>query len=158
MKPIPHLLLGLSLGFALAVPGCVNKSMTNSRAAMTSPMGPTDADAPQEFETTSTGLRYRILRKSTSRLPNPNNTVTVHYKGWLDDGTVFDSSYDRGEPFVTGLNEVIAGWTEGMQYVGEGGMIELEIPPNLGYGSRGAGQLIPPNARLHFIVEMIQVQ
>jgi FKBP-type peptidyl-prolyl cis-trans isomerase FkpA len=84
--------------------------------------------------------------------------VTVNYKGWLDSGKVFDSSYDRGEPISFPLNRVIPGWTEGMQLVGEGGMIELEIPSKLGYGERGAPGAIPPNATLHFIVELIEVK
>ena len=80
--------------------------------------------------------------------------VQVHYKGTFEDGTVFDSSYDRGETIAFGLNQVIKGWTEGMQLVGEGGMIELEIPSDLGYGASGAGGVIPPNATLHFLVEL----
>jgi FKBP-type peptidyl-prolyl cis-trans isomerase len=82
----------------------------------------------------------------------------VNYHGWLDNGKVFDSSYRRGEPISFGLNEVIPGWTEGMQKVGEGGMIELIIPANLAYGDRGAGADVPPKATLHFLVELIKVQ
>jgi FKBP-type peptidyl-prolyl cis-trans isomerase len=82
----------------------------------------------------------------------------VNYHGWLDDGKVFDSSYQRNEPISFPLNRVIPGWTEGMQLVGEGGMIELSIPPDLGYGSRGAGSAVPPNATLHFLVELLKVQ
>jgi FKBP-type peptidyl-prolyl cis-trans isomerase FkpA len=90
--------------------------------------------------------------------PKASNTVKVNYHGWLDDGKVFDSSYKRGEPIEFGLNQVIAGWTEGMQLVGKGGMIELLIPSNLGYGKRGAGGAIPPDATLHFLVELIDVR
>jgi FKBP-type peptidyl-prolyl cis-trans isomerase len=84
--------------------------------------------------------------------------VKVNYHGWLDDGKVFDSSYKRGEPIEFGLTQVIPGWTEGMQLVGKGGMIELLIPSNLGYGKRGAGGAIPPDATLHFLVELIDVR
>ena len=119
--------------------------------------GPADPDAPKEFSTTPSGLKYRILRKGSDQKPKATDKVKVHYKGWLDDGKVFDSSYKRGEPISFGLNQVIRGWTEGMQLVGKGGMIELEIPPNLGYGARGAGRDIPPNARLHFLVELIDI-
>jgi FKBP-type peptidyl-prolyl cis-trans isomerase len=85
--------------------------------------------------------------------------VQVNYHGWLDDGKVFDSSYKRGEPIDFGLNQVIPGWTEGMQLVGEGGMIELLIPSKLGYGARGTpGGPIPPNATLHFLVELLDVR
>jgi FKBP-type peptidyl-prolyl cis-trans isomerase FkpA len=120
--------------------------------------GKVDADAPKSMTKTSSGLQYRILRKSTGVKPKATNKVEVNYHGWLDDGKVFDSSYKRGESISFGLNQVIPGWTEGMQLVGEGGMIELTIPPNLGYGSRGAGRDVPPNATLHFLVELIKVQ
>ena len=120
--------------------------------------GPIDADAPQEFTTTPSGLKYRILRKGAGGKPKATNTVEVNYHGWLDGGKVFDSSYQRGESIEFPLNGVIPGWTEGMQLVGEEGMIELEIPSNLGYGARGAGGVIPPNATLHFLVELIDVK
>ncbi len=120
--------------------------------------GPQDADAPEEFTTADSGLKYRILRTSDDAKPTTADTVTVHYKGWLDDGTVFDASYDRGEPTTFPLNGVIAGWTEGLTYVSKGGMIELEIPGDLGYGSSGRPPHIPPNATLHFIVELLEIQ
>ncbi len=120
--------------------------------------GPVDKDAPKEYTATKSGLKYRILRKANGKKPTAKDTVTVNYRGWLDSGKVFDSSYDRGEPISFPLNRVIPGWTEGMQLVGEGGMIELEIPSELGYGVRGAPGAIPPNARLHFLVELIDVQ
>ncbi|MFN9221597.1 MAG: FKBP-type peptidyl-prolyl cis-trans isomerase, partial [Planctomyces sp.] len=90
--------------------------------------------------------------------PAASQSVEVHYHGWLDGGRVFDSSYQRGKTISFGLNQVIRGWTEGMQLVGEGGMIELEIPSDLGYGARGAGGVIPGNATLHFLVELIKVR
>ena len=120
--------------------------------------GPADADAPTEFTATGSGLKYRILRKSNGPRPTARNSVTVHYRGWLDNGNEFDSSYKRNKPITFPLNGVIAGWTEGMQLVGKGGMIELEIPANLGYGARGAGAAVPPNATLHFLVELIEIK
>ena len=120
--------------------------------------GPTDPDAPTEFTKTETGLKYRILRKAEGRMPTPLDRVKVHYVGWLDDGTEFDSSYRRGKPAMFGLSDVVAGWTEGLQLVNQGGMIELEIPSHLGYGPMGAPGSIPPNASLHFKVELIEVQ
>jgi len=120
--------------------------------------GPTDKDAPTKFTTTTSGLKYRILRKSEGGKPDKTDTVTVHYRGWLDNKKEFDSSYKRGTPATFPLNGVIKGWTEGMQLVGKGGMIELEIPANLGYGSRGAGRAVPPNATLHFLVELIEIK
>ena len=120
--------------------------------------GKMDDDAPKKFQTTGSGLKYRILRKGTGANPAATSKVKVHYHGWLDDGKVFDSSYERREPIEFGLNQVIKGWTEGMQLVGKGGMIELEIPSNLGYGDRGAGGAIPPKATLHFLVELLEVR
>jgi FKBP-type peptidyl-prolyl cis-trans isomerase FkpA len=121
--------------------------------------GPVDANSSEEFTTTASGLKYRILRKSEGKKPTKADTVTVHYKGWLDDGTEFDSSYGRGEPATFPLGQVVPGWTEGLQLVGEGGEIELEIPSELGYGARGTpGGPIPPNATLHFTVELIRIR
>ena len=120
--------------------------------------GKIDKDAPKTFTTTKSGLKYRILRKGQGAKPAATDTVEVNYHGWLDNGKVFDSSYQRGEPISFPLNRVIKGWTEGMQLVGEGGMIELEIPSDLGYGARGAPPTIPPNATLHFLVETLDVQ
>jgi len=120
--------------------------------------GPIDNDAPVEFSETNSGLRYRVLRRSDGIKPNAGHTVTVNYRGWLDDGTEFDSSYKRGEPISFPLNGVIAGWTEGMQLIGTGGMVELWIPSTLGYGARGSGVAVPPHATLHFIVELLDVK
>ena len=120
--------------------------------------GQVDKDAPKTFTETKSGLKYRVLRQGNAAKPKATDTVEVNYHGWLDNGKVFDSSYSRGESISFPLNGVIAGWTEGMQLVGKGGMIELEIPPNLGYGARGAGGVIPGNATLHFLVELIEVK
>jgi FKBP-type peptidyl-prolyl cis-trans isomerase FkpA len=120
--------------------------------------GKIDGDAPKTFSTTGSGLQYRILRKGTGNKPKATDEVRVNYHGWLDTGKVFDSSYQRGEAISFPLNRVIKGWTEGMQLVGEGGMIELTIPPDLAYGSRGAGRDVPPNATLHFLVELLKVE
>ncbi|MEQ9408515.1 MAG: FKBP-type peptidyl-prolyl cis-trans isomerase [Fuerstiella sp.] len=119
--------------------------------------GAMDPDAPTEFQTTDSGIRYRILRKSDGQKPTASNSVTVHYRGWLDSGKEFDSSYQRGEPISFPLRGVIPGWTEGMQLVGIGGMIELWIPPRLGYGAQGSPPAVPPNATLHFVVELLEV-
>jgi FKBP-type peptidyl-prolyl cis-trans isomerase len=116
-----------------------------------------DDEIPQEFSETDSGLKYRILRTSDGSKPTAADRVTVDYEGWLDDGTEFDSSYKRGSAATFGLSQVVSGWTEGLQLVGEGGMIELEIPAELGYGSRGAPPVIPPGATLHFKVELIKI-
>ena len=120
--------------------------------------GKIDQNAERELKTTDSGLKYRILRKSDGRKPNAADKVEVHYKGWLDDLTIFDSSYRRNETAKFPLSKVIPGWTEGVQLMGEGEMIELVIPSKLGYGARGAGGVIPPNAQLHFIIELISIQ
>lgn len=116
------------------------------------------ADASKKFITTPSGLKYRILRKGDGATPKATSSVKVHYHGWRDDGKVFDSSYKRGQSISFGLNQVIKGWTEGMQLISPGGMIELEIPADLGYGARGAGPDIGPNATLHFLVELLEVK
>jgi hypothetical protein len=116
--------------------------------------GPIDSDAPKSFTTTTSGLRYRVLRQGSGAKPSATGTVTVNYQGWLDDGKVVDSN--NGISFK--LTQVISGWTEGMQLVGKGGMIEMAIPSNLAYGSTGAGGIIPPNATTHWLVELLDVQ
>lgn len=128
------------------------------RDSLQSGTGVMDDDAPMEFTTTRSGLKYRVLREADGRKPAAHNSVTCNYRGWLDNGREFDSSYKRGEPISFPLNGVIAGWTEGMQLVGTGGMIELWIPSDLGYGPKGMPPSVPPNADLHFIVELVAVK
>lgn len=106
---------------------------------------------------TASGLQYTVLKEGTGRRPTADNTVRCHYEGTLIDGTVFDSSYRRGEPAEFGLRQVIAGWTEGVQLMQEGAKYRFFIPYNLAYGERGAGSDIPPYAALIFDVELIKV-
>ncbi|MBI3864818.1 MAG: FKBP-type peptidyl-prolyl cis-trans isomerase [Planctomycetia bacterium] len=120
--------------------------------------GAIDADAPEELTPTASGLFYRILRKSDGRKPEATDRVVAHYRGTLDDGTQFDSSYERNKPTPFALNEVVPGWTEGLQLIGEGGMIELEIPWPLAYGAAGRPPKIPPKATLHFLIELKEVR
>ena len=107
--------------------------------------------------TTPSGLQYQVLRQGNGRRPSAKDSVKCHYEGFLIDGTVFDSSVQRGEPAVFGLQQVIAGWTEGLQLMQEGGKYRFFIPYRLAYGEGGAGQLIPPFAALIFDVELIEV-
>ena len=107
--------------------------------------------------TTASGLQYKIIKEGTGAHPTATSMVKVHYKGQLVDNTVFDNSYDRGEPIEFQLNQVIPGWTEGLQLMKEGGKATLYIPSNLGYGEQTAGS-IPPNSVLIFDVELIKVK
>jgi hypothetical protein len=111
-------------------------------------------------QTTNSGLKYEDLVIGEGALAEPGKTLQVHYTGWLLDGTKFDSSLDRGQPFslVLGAGQVIPGWDEGLVGMRVGGKRRLEIPPELGYGASGAGNLIPPNADLIFEVELLGVQ
>lgn len=107
--------------------------------------------------TTKSGLQYTVLREGTGRQPKATDSVRCHYEGFLIDGTVFDSSIQRGEPATFGLQQVIAGWTEGLQLMKEGAKYRFFIPYLLGYGPSGAGQSIPPYATLIFDVELLNV-
>ena len=109
--------------------------------------------------TTSSGLKYEDLQPGTGTEAKAGDTVQVHYTGWLTDGTQFDSSHDRNSPFTfkLGAGRVIKGWDEGVAGMRVGGKRKLTIPPDLGYGARGAGGVIPPNAELIFEVELLKI-
>lgn len=109
-------------------------------------------------QTLASGLQYQILKSGSGQMPSASSTVTTHYHGTLIDGTVFDSSYERGEPATFPVNGVIAGWTEALQLMKEGDKWRLFIPSNLAYGTRGAGADIGPHATLIFDVELLKVQ
>ena len=143
--------------FVLAFATITLMSIGGARAA---DPGPVDKDAPEQFTKTDSGLKYRIRRKSDGKKPTSKSMVTVHYRGRLNDdaGDIFDTSYGTGGiPVQFGVGGVIPGWAEGLQLMSEGGMIELEVPSDLGYGQRGQPPAIPGNATLHFIVELVTV-
>ena len=110
--------------------------------------------------TTASGLQYEDIVVGTGASPSSGKTVSVHYTGTLTNGTKFDSSRDRGQPFqfVIGVGKVIKGWDEGVMSMKVGGRRKLTIPAQLGYGARGAGNVIPPNATLVFDVELLDVK
>ena len=108
--------------------------------------------------TTASGLQYKSLVAGNGAKPTPSDRVKVHYKGTLIDGTVFDSSYDRGEPIVFPVTGVIAGWVEGLQLMQVGSKFELTIPSELAYGANGSGPVIGPDATLVFEVELLGIE
>jgi peptidylprolyl isomerase len=138
--------------------------VSSARGRRTRPVktaGTTPAAAKSSaVNTTPTGLIYVITRRSNGRLPRPGETVIVHYTGVLSNGVKFDSSLDREGPFMfqLGAGRVIKGWDEGIARLRVGEQATLVIPPQLGYGERGAGGVIPPNATLIFIVELVGIQ
>lgn len=114
-------------------------------------------NAKQEgIHVTASGLQYQIIKEGTGRKPGPGDVVTVHYTGRLIDGTVFDSSVERGEPATFAVGQVIPGWVEGLQLMNEGAAWRLFIPSNLAYGPHGTGP-IQPNSTLIFDVQLIKV-
>ena len=117
-------------------------------------------EAAGQVVTTESGLQYLDLVVGTGRRAKRGDTATVHYIGWLADGKKFDSSVDRKEPFSfrVGAGQVIKGWDEGVGTMKVGGKRKLTIPPQLGYGTRGAGHIIPPNATLTFDVELLELR
>lgn len=143
------------------------QAMEERQRAAAAEMGKVNAAAGEAFlkengaregvMTTASGLQYEVLEEGTGTQPEAGDQVTVHYTGKLIDGTVFDSSVERGEPATFGVTQVIPGWVEALQMMKEGAKWRLFIPSNLAYGPNGAGGAIGPNATLIFDVELIKV-
>lgn len=131
----------------------LDTSATDSALMIEETAGATAGD----YTATPSGLKYKVIKEGTGKSPKATDVVLVNYEGRLLDGTVFDSSFERGTPISFPLNQVIAGWTEGLQLMKEGSTYEFLIPSNLAYGERGAGP-IPPNSDLIFLVELIEVK
>jgi FKBP-type peptidyl-prolyl cis-trans isomerase len=152
-------LLLLSFAIVGSATGCGNseKSEAPNRSTASSPSSPTKVNG--QSTTTASGLQYWDIVVGTGATAVPGKPVSVHYTGWLTSGEQFDSSVDRGKPFVFSLGEgqVIKGWDEGVAGMKAGGKRQLRIPPALGYGDSGAGGAIPPNATLIFDVELLEV-
>lgn len=116
-----------------------------------------DNSKKEGVKVTASGLQYKVIKEGSGKKPKATDKVKCHYEGTFVNGTKFDSSYDRNEPAVFGLNQVIPGWTEGLQLMAEGAKYELYIPYTLGYGEHGAPGAIPPYSALKFVVELIEV-
>ena len=112
----------------------------------------------EEVTTTDSGLQYEVLESGDGEQPGPRSTVVTHYHGTFVDGTVFDSSVDRGQPAEFGVHEVIPGWTEALQMMSVGDKWRIACPPKLAYGERGAGDSIPPNTALVFEIHLIDIK
>mgnify|MGYP001413875344 FL=1 len=112
---------------------------------------------PANMQTTASGLMYEVIREGDGEKPTAADVVLVHYEGRLLDGTVFDSSYQRGQPAAFPLQGLIPGWEEGIQLMPKGSKYRFRVPPQLAYGAEGAGGVIPPNATLEFDVELLEI-
>lgn len=170
MKIILVLILSASVAVAMACGGSSSNSNSTSTAAASGATNSTaasgaasDGNAPGvptvtgQVVTTPSGLRYVDIKVGNGASPKPTDQVTVNYTGWLTDGTKFDSSVDRGQPATFPLNQVIAGWTEGVGSMKVGGKRRLIIPPALGYGAQGYPPTIPGGATLIFDVELLKI-
>ncbi|SNB45000.1 FKBP-type peptidyl-prolyl cis-trans isomerase [Geobacter sp. DSM 9736] len=155
MRGVEKLIVVLLLIAGIIIPACAQKEQKPAGDNAKQP-----AAAAQAAVKTPSGLSYVDLVTGTGAAPTPGKQVKVHYTGWLEDGTKFDSSLDSGQPFVftLGVGQVIPGWDEGVQTMKTGGKRKLIVPPQLGYGAAGAGGVIPPNATLIFEVELLEVQ
>ena len=158
MKP---LLILLTSTLLLASCGSPEKTKSAAPAGATTaaPATPTKTPDASGYVTTASGLRYKVLASgpASGLRPTINDTVVVHYRGTLVDGTEFDSSYSRGQPATFGVSQVIPGWTQALQLMKPGDKWMLRIPYNLAYGSNGSPPKIPPFADLTFQVELLNV-
>lgn len=149
----------LILAIVAGVASPVMAQRSKKRPATPRPK-PAPVSVPNAAVTTASGLTYVITHRANGKRPTTGQTVLVHYTGTLLDGTKFDSSHDRNEPiaFPLGKGRVIKGWDEGIAQLGIGDKAILVIPPAIGYGERGAGNVIPPNATLVFVVELVDIR
>ena len=148
---------------ASVLPACGDAAPTSTPTPLTGAQPVEGAKVSEELDhvvTTASGLQYQDLEEGTGALALVGSDVTVHYTGWLEDGTKFDSSVDRGQPFafVLGAGRVIKGWDEGIVSMRVGGKRKLIIPPDLAYGNGGFGNIIPPKATLIFDVELLIIR
>ena len=155
--------IALTLAFTLCLAACDkgesgNGAKTDATNIPGAAAASTNAPIPG-ITTTPSGLKYQVLKRGTGTVsPKATDTVKVHYHGTLLNGTVFDSSVQRGEPISFSLDRVIPGWTEGLQLMKVGDKFKFEIPPNLAYGPNSPSPQIPPNSTLVFEVELLGIQ
>jgi len=136
-----------------------NEAPADKPTAQPAPGGQAASSQKGDMTTTASGLKYQVLKHGTGSVsPKATDTVNVHYHGTLLDGTVFDSSVERGQPISFPLNRVIPGWTEGLQLMKVGDKFKFEIPPNLAYGPNSPSPKIPPNSTLVFEVELLGIE
>jgi FKBP-type peptidyl-prolyl cis-trans isomerase len=152
--------LCVTLAAALSLVGCNKATPTNdAKTPGANPPAVTTTAVSNEIKTTPSGLKYQVMKHGTGTVsPKATDTVNVHYHGTLLNGTVFDSSVERGQPISFPLNAVIPGWTEGLQLMKVGDKFKFEIPPNLAYGPNSPSPKIPPNSTLVFEVELLGIQ
>jgi FKBP-type peptidyl-prolyl cis-trans isomerase FkpA len=155
-----QIIIGVVIIAILAVAAFFAFSTRANRNASTAQDGPPPIDANIQTVTTASGLKYQDIVVGTGQEAKAGDQVSVHYTGWLTDGTKFDSSVDRNQPFdfTLGQGSVIPGWDEGVAGMKVGGKRRLTIPPELAYGAQGAGGVIPPNATLIFDVELLAIK
>ncbi len=149
-----------AMAAVLALASCSSKDKAAQAAEEQQPAAQEEAVAAavdEDYTTTPSGLKYKVIRDADGPKPTADDMVTVHYEGRLPNGEVFDSSYLRGEPAQFPLKAVIPGWTEGVQLMPVGSKYQFYIPSNLAYGSRGAGGIIGPDQDLIFDVELISI-
>lgn len=151
--------LGKTQPVAVTTDTGANLAVDNTQLIAVNTNSESEQSSGDKVVTTESGLKYIELTEGTGAMPKKGQTVVVHYTGTLEDGQKFDSSRDRNRPFSfkLGTGQVIKGWDEGLATMRVGGRRQLIIPPELGYGSRGAGGVIPPNATLIFDVELLRI-
>jgi FKBP-type peptidyl-prolyl cis-trans isomerase len=159
-KLLKSLLIASLLSVVVAMAGCGPQTAETPPATEQPATEQPSAEQPAPTAEDVTELKIEDLTEGTGAEAKSGDNVTVHYTGWLTDGTKFDSSVDRGEPFPFALGQgaVIPGWDQGVEGMKVGGKRKLTIPPSLGYGEQGAGGVIPPNATLVFEVELLSVE
>ncbi|MBW2629984.1 MAG: FKBP-type peptidyl-prolyl cis-trans isomerase [Deltaproteobacteria bacterium] len=155
---LPYLLIAVTVSLLAALPACTEEAAPAEKSEANGQIDPgADSEPVGETVATKSGLQITMLKEGTGPSPKASDRVEVHYHGTFEDGTVFDSSVDRGKTATFPLRRVIKCWTEGLQLMKVGGKARLVCPPNIAYGSRRKGK-IPANSTLYFDVELIAIE